>query len=505
MGLAWCGTPVASAEVDSRPNIVIVLADDMGYSDLGCTGAEIETPHLDQLAADGVLFSHAYTTSRCCPTRASLLTGQYQWDVGLGHMNTTVSPYPEYGTALNHRGATIAELLGSSGYQTFMSGKWHLGDARENWPDHRGFDAFFGSPMGGGLYFYPSAFYDRPLFANGEEVTPEPGWYSTDGFTDAAIGFLQEQRDPDRPFFLYLAYIAPHFPLQAHAEDIAKYEGVYEPGHQAIRDARYSRQKELGLVPEHSTLPESEFGEWDEYSDSAFEAQKMAVYAAQMDRMDQNIGRLMQALRDVGVWENTVLLFLSDNGAARADFNRTPEARLGAANSNAAYGKWYNVSNTPYRMSKAQEHEGGIITPLIMHWPAGTSMKPGRIDATPVHVMDILPTCLELARMDYPSHHGSHELDDLDGRSFLSHWTRPHPASPRDLYWEHEGNRAARSGDWKLVSLHNRPWELYDLSRDPFEQRNLVSEHPEKAARLKASYKAWANKHGVQPWPLPRP
>ncbi|EMI20328.1 arylsulfatase [Rhodopirellula maiorica SM1] len=485
----------------TKPNIIVILADDMGYSDLGCTGSEIETPNLDAMADRGVLFTHFYNTSRCCPSRACLLTGQYQWDVGLGHMTYTKSRFPEYQQSLSDKFVTLPELLRSAGYQTAMSGKWHVGEARHQWPDHRGFDQFFGTPTGGGLYFYPSPFYDRPVFRNGDKIEPGSSWYSTDGFTDEAIEFLRNKRDKQRPFFFYLAYIAPHFPLQAKESDIEKYRQMYQVGYQSIRDARFEKQRLLGLVSNRESPSPTTCPDWSTVKNPETEALKMAVYAAQVDCLDQNVGRLMQALREEQISENTVVMFLSDNGGCAQRFNKTPQEEIGSRRSNASYGKWFNVSNTPYRMAKTQVHEGGVLTPLIFHWPAGLKRTGHRINA-PAHIMDILPTCAELAGVSQPSLEQIQSFSPLEGTSFLSLIDGKKIDSSRVLYWEHEGNRAVRVGDWKLVSLRKKSWELYNLKDDPFEEHDLASVNPRRVTELANLYTDWANEHGVQPWPL---
>lgn len=482
-------------EAAEKPNIIVILADDMGFSDLGCTGSEIETPHLDKLANEGVLFTQCYNTSRCCPSRAALLTGRYQWDAGLGHMNTTKSPYPEYQQVLSLETPTLAEALRDLDYKTFMAGKWHVGDPREHWPDKRGFDHFYGTPTGGGLYFYPSPFYDRPIYRDGARVEPEGEWYSTDGFTDGAIDFLTNERDPERPFFLYLAYIAPHFPLQAKESDIEKYEDLYHEGYEPVRRQRFEKQQRLRILPEGLTLSEPTYPDWDAIADPAQEARKMAVYAAQVDCMDQNIGRLIATLRDIDALENTLILFLSDNGACATDFNRTPSKPIGSRESNATYGAWHNVSNTPYRLAKRQEHEGGIATPLIAHWPEGI-LEPGRIVDSITHIMDVFPTCLEIAQA------GNRAAPESDGESFAAIFKGRGRGQERALYWEHEGNRAARLGDWKLVAVRGAPWELYNLAADPFETIDLAADHPDKLSELESLYRNWAEEQGVRPWPL---
>ena len=487
-----------------KPNIIVILADDMGFSDLGCTGSEIETPNLDSLAQRGLLFTNFYNTSRCCPSRAALLTGQYQWDAGMGHMTYTNSKHPEYQKAMNENNATIAELLKQAGYQTVTSGKWHLGNARSKWPDKRGFDHFYGTPTGGGIYFYPSKFYDRPVFEDGKEVEPESDWYSTDGFTDYAVKFISENRNKEQPFFMYMAYIAPHFPLQAKEADIQKYSGKYDAGYESIRNARYQKQIQLGIFDPQQTQSKPRFKDWDTVKSKAKESREMEVYAAQVDNMDQNIGRIIKALKDNRILDNTIVMFLSDNGGCSAGWNKTPEAEIGSRDCNAAYGIWYNVSNTPYRESKSRVHEGGIITPLIVHWPNGIN-KPGRKIAEPAHIMDILPTCLDLVGTTYPEKFEDREIDPIDGESFLNRLYQSEPGSTpkeRTLFWEHEGNRSVRKGDWKLVALRKKKWELYDLQKDPFEMHDLADQRPELANELSSQYQEWASRHGVREWPL---
>ncbi|SHF91579.1 arylsulfatase [Mariniphaga anaerophila] len=485
-----------------KPNIIVILVDDMGYSDLGCTGSEIETPNLDKMASEGVLFTNFYNASRCCPTRASILTGQYQWDAGMGHMDYTRSTIPEYQGYLNKQSVTIAEVLKDNGYQTFMSGKWHVGhEQRDWWPDRRGFEQFYGTPAGGGIYFYPSKFYDRPVFWNGEQQHPDSTWYSTDAFTDYSIDYIKNRREKDKPFFMYLAYIAPHFPLQAKKEDIEKYRETYKVGYDVIRKARFEKQKKMGIV--HDDLPASEpvYPDWDSVENKDVEAMEMAVYAAMVDCLDQNIGKLFNSLKEESIDENTVVMFLSDNGACQTAWNKTPDAELGSRNCNAGYGIWYNVSNTPYRMRKSQEHEGGNITPLIMRWPAGLDKK-GEYIREHAHITDIMPACLELAGADYPKTYNGQELDKPDGKSFLPLLSGQEQDDSRAFFWEHEGNTAVRVGDWKLVSLHKKDWELYNLADDPYELNDLVAQYPDKAEKLLGKYQDWANKHGVQAWPL---
>lgn len=495
------GSTISLIQAQERPNIIIILADDMGYSDLGCMGSEIETPNLDKLAHEGVLFNHFYTASVCCPSRASLLTGQWQWDAGMGGMSPSKSSFPEYQGYLNNKSVTIAEALKPYDYQTFMVGKWHLGNERPMWPDRRGFDQFYGTPAGGGLYFYPSTFYDRPVFWNGVEVTPEDGWYSTDGFADHAVDFIENEREEGKPFFMYLAFIAPHYPLQAKEKDIQKYKDRYAEGYQAIRNARFTKQKELGIVSEETQLSSAVYPSWESVEDKEQEAREMEVYAAMVDCMDQNIGKLLATLEAEGIEDNTAIFFLSDNGAGRVDWNKTPEVEVGSNKSNGTYGVWYNVSSTPYRKGKRMEHEGGILTPMIARWPKGIKGG-GSIIHEPAHINDFMATCLELARARYPETYEGNRIDPHDGISFLPLISGQTQKEDRIYFWSFIGNQAIRQGDWKLVRVYEGEWELYNLSEDPTELKDLSGNEPEKLSELQEKFETFAKEHGVRPWPL---
>lgn len=497
---AACQTQAQTVEQQTtRPNIIVILADDMGYSDLGCTGSEIHTPHLDALASDGLLFTHCYNTSRCCPTRASLLTGVYQHRAGYGYMDSNLG-FPAYQGRFRPGVVTIAQLLQQANYRTIMVGKWHLGSEPENAPLGRGFDRMYGIPKGGGVYYYPCIGRDRQVYLNEQQVFPDSTWYSTDAFTDYAIEFIQEAEQDEQPFFVYLAYIAPHFPLQARPEDIAKYRGKYSQGYAHYRHQRFQKQKALGVVPGTTTLSDADFPAWSSVENQAEEALKMAVYAAQVDRLDQNIGRLVGELKKSGIYENTVIVFLSDNGAASVALNDTPEAALGTRDSWASYGKnWANVSNTPYRQYKAMTHEGGIITPLIMHWPQGIDAP--KLIHTPVHINDMMPTCLALAGIDYPSTFRQETLASLDGQSLLP-LLEDRSDAERMTFWEHQGNQAVRDGNLKLVRRHQQAWELYDLAQDPTEMHNLYPTHAPSAERLEKQYQRWKGEYEVREWPV---
>lgn len=488
------------AKTPEKPNIIVILADDMGYSDLGCMGSEIQTPNLDGLANNGLLFTNCYNASRCCPSRASLLTGLYQHRAGVGFMNGDMGT-PSYQGYLNDKCVTIAEMLKEEGYRTIVSGKWHVGSAKDQWPEHRGFDQSYGLPTGGGVYFYPSKFVNRPIVKNGKEVVPDSTtFYSTDNFTKEAIEFIGEGKTNEAPFFLYLPYIAPHFPLQAWPEDIAKYKGKYDEGYNTIRKRRFEKQQKLGVVGDFAISP-PDFEPWP--SEKAIEeARRMEVYAAQVDRLDQNIGKLVTHLKEIGEWENTVIMFLSDNGASAEVFDRAPGAEVGTNDSFKSYGKaWANVSNTPFRKSKMYEHEGGIGTPLIVHWPKGIEHD-GQLVKSPVHITDIMPTCLDIAGATYPKKYNGKTIDPLDGKSFSAILNGKKPEKPRTLFWEHMGNKAVRIGDWKAVKLLEGVWELYNLNEDPTELSDLANNEPDRLKKMVAQWNAWADEVEVRPWPL---
>ncbi|MEZ5305259.1 MAG: arylsulfatase [Verrucomicrobiales bacterium] len=509
----FCLLPLALRAAE-RPNIVLMMADDMGFSDLGCYGSEIETPNLDAMAASGVRFSQFYNTARCCPTRAALLTGVYSHQAGIGHMveNRGVPSYQGY---LGDQTVTIAEALRAGGYTTLMAGKWHVGSDKGRWPLDRGFDRYFGTPSGGGVYFKESLeIRDTVFFVDGHERVEFPdGGYVTDLFTDHAIRFVKEAAAGEKPFFLYLAHIAPHWPLLAKKADIAKYEGRYAAGWDAVRAARFARQRELGLLaPGWNLSPrDGKAKPWDEGSEAyrADMAHRMAVYAAQVDCIDQNVGRLAAALKDLGEWDNTLFLFLSDNGCSAeggpGGFSRGKKGvPIGEGASYASAGlEWANACDTPFRKFKSMTHEGGIATPLIAHWPAGIDPKRGgAIEPQPGHVIDLLPTCLAAAGADFPAQRNGQPTIQPEGRSLVPAF-RGDPVAREDaLYWEHEGNRAIRDGDWKLVAAHGQPWALYDLAADRAEQDDRAKAMPEKVAALKAKWQAWADRCGVLPWPV---
>jgi arylsulfatase A-like enzyme len=511
---------LSAAEHPARPNIVLILADDLGFSDLGCYGGEIRTPTLDRLAANGVRSTRFYNSARCCPSRASLLTGQYPHAVN----------FPGMSGSLPDRCVTIPEALRPAGYRTLMSGKWHLGKPG---PVERGFEEYFGLLAGYGSYWNP-ALYTRQPQDRPARSYPEGSFYATDAITDHALDFISAARKAGKPYFLYLAYNAPHFPLHARPEDIARYADVYTPGWDVIREKRYQRQKELGLVdprwplPPRSVVPPNPVATahgwankpnpaWNELEldRQADLARRMAIYAAMVDRMDQGIGRVIADLEKNGELENTLIFFLSDNGAcAEWDppgfdvLGRVDGANLGTTRGDnilhagaellrmggpgtyhSTGSGWANASNTPMRLYKHYSHEGGINTPFIAHWPAGLTRK-GAIVREPGHLVDLLPTCLDVAGAAYPRGEGDRAILPPEGRSLLP-VLRGGVGEPRTLCFEHEGNRAVMQGKWKLVALKGKPWELYDLEADGTEMGDLADRQAERVKEMEALWEAW--------------
>ena len=492
------GAAAAQGSPGRRPNIILILADDMGFSDLGCYGGEIQTPNLDGLAKRGLRFTQFYNTARCCPARASLLTGLYPHQAGVGHMveNKGVPAYQGY---LNERCTTLAEVLRPAGYTTLMTGKWHVGEKRPHWPSDRGFEHYYGLISGASNYWRLDP--GQQMARDNEPTQPEgERFYMTDAFTDNALRFLDAYgRDPSNPFFLYMAYTAPHWPLHAWPEDIAKYTGRYMSGWDALREDRRRRQIEMGLVDKRWPLTprDSKAPAWNEVKDQEARDLKMAVYAAQIDNMDQNIGRILRKLQDLGIDENTLILFLSDNGGCAEEVNRgKPGVPPGPADSFLSYGlPWANASNTPFRLYKHWVHEGGIATPLIAHWPAGLKRQ-GEFERQPGHLIDIMATCCDVAGARYPTEVEGRSITPLEGRSLVPAFEGK-PIQRDALYWEHEGNRAVRVGKWKLVSRHPGGWELYDLDADRTELNNLAAKEPERIREMTALWDAWAKRCGV--------
>jgi len=504
----------AGAPGPGRPNIVVILVDDMGFSDIGCYGSEIATPNLDRLATRGIRFTQFYNTGRCCPTRASLLTGLYPHQAGIGHM-TADKGLPGYVGHLHERCVTLGEVLRPAGYFTIMCGKWHVG-AKDPawWPSRRGFDRTYACPEGGGFYFQVKK--GRSIVRNGkvihDDAHPLPeGWYSTDAWTDEAIGYIDEAVRADKPFLVYLAHNAPHFPLQAPPEDIQRYRRKYLAGWDTLRERRYGRQLASGLIAKRWPLSPRDDGitPWANVDAERRDRMDhiMAIYAATVDRMDRSIGRLVKALGQRGVLENTLILFLSDNGgnAESGPWGRAQgKGALGSAASSVFCGKsWANAENTPFRYYKHFVHEGGISTPLIAHWPAGIPAdRRGAFEPQPGHLIDIMATCADLAGATYPKTFNGHAITPMQGVSLVPALRGQALGRTEPLYWEHEGNRAIRDGNWKLVARGPAgDWELYDLDADRSELHNLAAEHPDRVKAMADQWETFARKAHMLPWP----
>ena len=516
----------AIAAVPTRPNIILIMVDDMGFSDIGCYGGEIQTPSIDALAAGGVRFSQFYNSGRCCPTRATLLTGLHPHQVGIGHMtnppNSTrgYSKPPAYQGYLNRNCVTIAEVLKEAGYATLMTGKWHLGhNERERWPLQRGFQKYFGCIAGATRFFYPEhprgMTYGNENIQSPESTTDRP-FYTTDAFTDYAIRFIDEHpKQQDSPFFLYLAYTAPHWPLQAHEEEIAKYRGKYMIGWDNLRKQRLARQIESGLMPDDAKLSprDSSVPAWESLNAEKQKEMdlKMAVYAAMIDRVDQNVGKLVASLKKDHLYENTLIMFLSDNGGCaeggtlgRGEFFDVDKRNLEGGNS---YGTaWANASNTPFRLYKHFAHEGGTATPFIMHWPK--RIKPrSEWYRDPAQLIDLMPTILETAAATYPESFAEKRIHPLDGISLLPAAVGKPLDRRMPIFIEHENNAFVRDGDWKLVGrgvspaagLQRNKWELYNVKDDRTELVDVSTDQIVRVDFMSAQWEAWAKRVGVFP------
>ena len=525
-----------AADTAGRPNIVLIMLDDLGFSDVGCYGGDVRTPHIDGLAKRGVRFTQFYNAARCCPTRASLLTGLYPHQVGL-KVN---------GRSLTRDGVTIAEALNGAGYQTAMVGKWHLSKTprlkppkhHQQWIDHqldpgrpfgppdtypaqRGFDRHYGIIWGVVDYFDPFSLVDGM-----DPVKDVPDdYYITDAINTRAVRYIREMARPNDPFFLYVAHTAPHWPLHAPEEDIARYRGKFTDGWHAMRERRYRRQVAMGLIdPKTHPLPDlmGKGPDWDDLSDDhrAMEAAKMQVHAAMVDRVDQGVGQIVEALKATGRYDDTVILVLADNGASPEDpadwgpgYDRTAETRdgrkvrykgytpdeLGAETTYAGIGAyWANAANTPYRYWKRESFEGGCHTPLIAHWPRGLRVKPGSFCDEPGHVMDVMPTCLELAGASYPKSYKGHAITPVEGQSLLPVLKGEGRPGHDALFFEHEGGKAVIAGGWKAVQpTRGNAWELYHLAEDRTETRNLADREPKRLKTLVARWQESAKRVGL--------
>jgi arylsulfatase len=500
-GLLACLVPLtfaAEAAAAGRPNILIILADDLGFSDLGCYGGEIRTPNLDRLAANGLRFTQFYNTARCWPSRASLLTGYYPQQVNRDPPGLR----PQWA-------ALVPQLLKAGGYRCYHSGKWHI-----DGPVLKGGFTRSYLVVDQDRYFGPRNHQldDRLL----PQPRPEAGYYATRAIAQRAIDWLAEHHDSHakEPFFLYLAFTCPHFPLQALPEDIKRYRGQFKAGWDVLRQRRLERLRRLGIVncslsartpgvPAWKSLSGKEQEDWE---------WRMAIHAAMVDRMDQEIGRVLDQVRKRKQWENTLILFASDNGASAERILRgdghAPGAPPGSAKSYLCLEPpWANLANAPLRKSKIFTHEGGISTPLIVHWPAGFKAR-GELRRTPGHFVDVVPTLLEVAGVAAPAQWNGARRPPLPGRSLVPALARDTAIKRDFLFFKHEGNRALRAGEWKIVaSGPAAAWELYDLARDRGETHDLASKHPEKVKELAAVWKQHDEefrKQGATGAPLPK-
>ncbi|MCB1275765.1 arylsulfatase [Prosthecobacter sp.] len=529
----------------ASPNIILIMSDDMGFSDLGCYGGEIQTPILNKLAQGGVRLNQFYNTGRCCPTRASLLTGLYPHQAGIGHMMEDRG-HDGYRGDLNNHCVTIAEALKPAGYRTYAVGKWHVTKhvqpegPKHNWPLHRGFDRFYGTITGAGSFYDPGTLTrdDRLISPFADPEYQPKKYYYTDAISDHAIRFIDEHaRDQkEKPFFLYMAYTAAHWPMHALEEDVAKYRGKYDAGYESVRQSRLMRMKEMGLIAKNAELSPTA-GDWTNVTAKAWEARCMEVYAAMIDRMDQGIGRVVGTLEKNHLLENTLILFLQDNGGCQEGIGRQarqPEAnqktypviaqdaiRLdiipkqtrdgqsvkqgqgimpGGPNDYIAYGEaWANVSNTPHREYKHYVHEGGISTPLIAHWPAGIpAAQQGKIELKAGHLIDIMATCVDVARASYPTEYQGQAIKPMEGISLIPAF-QGKDNGVRSIFWEHEGNRAHRVGPWKIVAKENKPWELYNIDEDRAEQHDQSAANPDRLKTMVAEWDEWAARANVLP------
>lgn len=528
---------------DTRPNIVVILADDLGYSDIGCYGGEIATPNLDYLAANGTRFRRFYNTSRCCPTRASLLTGMYNHDAGIGEM-TADRNMPGYRGHITENTVTLAEVLKDAGYHTAMSGKWHVSNTIEQkdreaqlrwlnhkedhplfspieqYPTNRGFERYFGNIWGVVDFFDPFS-----LVSGTEPVKTLPaGYYHTNAINDTAVAQIREFSKDDKPFFLYVAETAPHWPLHALPEDIKKYENTYKGGWDAIRLARYKRMAKLGLIDTVKTKLSPRMmadTTWEQNPKKEWDARAMAVHAAMIDRMDQGIGRIIKALKETGRLDNTLIIFLSDNGASPENamaygpgFDRPGETRTGEkilyplakdvmpgpqTTFTSIGQRWANVANTPYEYAKAESYEGGVRTPMIAFWPAGLKTQKGGFTNTTGHVMDFMATFVELAGAKYPSQYKGNTIKPMQGKSLVPAFKSATAPGHSVLFNEHYGARYVRDGEWKMVSKRNDAWHLYRIDDDESEVNDVAAQNPAIVQKMDKQWQEWAKANNVLP------
>jgi arylsulfatase len=536
--------PAPSKLAGSKPNIIFILADDMGFSDIGCFGSEIATPNLDKLANRGMRIAQFYNNPRCCPSRASIMTGLYSQQAHMGNMVVDHGryPFPEYDGILASNTLTIAEGLKSAGYNTAAVGKWHLApeteEGKRSWPLQRGFDRFWGMIAGASVY------WESRHLMSGNDPLPAPPkeQYLTDLWADHAATFVTDLAQDKKPFFLYTAFNAPHWPIQAPEEDIQKYASRYAGGWDSLREERHKKQLAMGIVSDKWKLTprDPRVPAWDKADDKEWEIRRMAVYAAMIDRLDQGIGRILQAVDKAGIAENTLIIFMSDNGGNSEEIARgrremagnNPEGgnnhpftadhegpgpcEIGMACAGNIPGvmpgiesgfqsigiPWGNCTNTPFRLYKHYAHEGGVSTPFIACWPA--VIKPSTKPVNSVgHETDLMPTFLELAGVTYPKEVAAGPIPSLVGESLVPVF-QGKSRSRGPIYWEHEGNKAVREGRWKLVSKFPDQWELFDMEADRTELHDLSSVQPQRARKMAAMWDGWATSIGVHPWPMPQ-
>ena len=516
-----CNVKNKSISQKKPPNIILIMSDDMGYSDIAPYGGEINTPNLSSLAQNGLKFTQFYNSARCSATRASLLTGTYPHEAGIGHHTNPPSDInghnygtPEYAGKLSSNVVTIAEVLKESGFSTIISGKWHLSFFdKKQWPLQRGFEKFYGTIAGACNYFKPEA--PRLIFEGNNEIKiTNPNYYTTDAFTEKAIEFIDEVKDQnnEKPFFLYLSYNAPHWPLQAPKEDIDKYRGNYLKGWEKLREERYNRMIEMGIIDSSWKLSYDDIISWNSLSKEKRKEMdlRMAIYAAMVDRMDQNIGRLVDYLKRKKLYDNSIIMFLNDNGACAENdmLGSGPMEQLETKEGFLlSYGKaWANASNTPYRSYKHWTHEGGIGTPFIVHWPDGISkdLKGSTVNQYGF-LPDIMATCLDLANAKIPKIFNGNKIKNHSGKSLNPIFKGSKEQIHKEpIFWEHEGNKAVRLGDYKLVQDWEKGiddnWELYNISKDRTEQNNLIDSLPNKSKEMISMYNDWTEKIGVIPW-----
>jgi len=529
--LAGCSSARRHA---GRPNIVLILADDLGYSDIGCFGGEIRTPNLDRLAGNGLCFTHFHNVARCCPSRASLLTGLYPHQAGVGAMMNDRG-LPGYRGDLNRSCVTIAEALMGAGYRTYACGKWHVtrfiepDGPKHNWPCQRGFDRYFGTITGAGSFFEPMT-----LTLDNDPVDALPGdYYHTDGISEHAVRFIRDhgEDDAEEPFFLYTAFTAPHWPLHARAADIERSRGRFDAGWDRLRQERYERMVSMGILDPRWRLSfrDSRVPPWDEEEHKAWQLRRMEVYAAQVEAMDRGIGRIVSELDRQSILDNTLILFLSDNGGCHEELNtpgwydyilrgkdricreftldgkpitvgNLPEIMPGPYDTYQSYGRpWANLSNTPFRLYKTFAHAGGVATPLIAHWPTGFPAR-GELRNQPCHLIDLMSTCVDVSGAAYPRTFDGHDITPMEGRSLVPAFA-DRPMEREAIYFEHIRNRAVLAPPWKLVARGGEGlWELYDMEEDRTETQNLSVQYPNQVERLASMWRQWAERVNVQPW-----